>query len=123
MYAYMNLMPFRSVVAKQLGALLGVLSHPNRLHIVEELGGGERDVNALQASLGISHSGVSQHLAVLRAHAVVAERREGRHVFYRLRRADLADWLLQGLTFITPEREEVREIESALRKAKSAWTG
>ena len=114
-------MPFRSIVTKQLGTFLGALSHPHRLRIVEELGDQERDVNALTEALGITHSGVSQHLAVLRAHGVVVERREGRHVFYRLRRADLSSWLVAGLDFIGPAREEIREMESALRKARSTW--
>ncbi len=114
-------MPFRSLVTKQLGTFLGVLSHPHRLRIVEELGDRERDVNALTDALGITHSGVSQHLAVLRAHGVVVERREGRHVFYRLRREDLAEWLVAGLDFIGPAKEELREMESALRKARSTW--
>ncbi|MSQ97144.1 MAG: ArsR family transcriptional regulator [Gemmataceae bacterium] len=77
-------MPHRNLVAKELAGFLGVLSHPHRIHIIEELRDGERDVNSLQAALGISHSGVSQHLMLLRAHRLVNERRQGRRVFYHL---------------------------------------
>ena len=116
-------MAHRSVVSKQLGRLLAVLSHPHRLRIVEELGSGELDVNALQALLAISHSGVSQHLSVLRAHSIAVERRIGRHVHYRLSRPELASWLMDGLRFIEPERKQMQEMSSAVRRARSTWGG
>jgi DNA-binding transcriptional ArsR family regulator len=118
----MNIMPHRFLVTKELGALLGVLSHPHRLHIIEALGGGEKDVNALQATLQISHSGVSQHLSLLRAHHLVVERREGRHVHYRLQQPELAAWLLGGLSFIAPGPQQMREISTAVRKARREWS-
>src|SRR3954468_17516000 len=93
-------MPYRALVTKELAAFVGVFAHPLRIRIVEELRGDERDVNALQAALGISHSGVSQHLMVLRSHRIVSERREGRRVFYRLRQSDLAGWLLDATRFL-----------------------
>jgi len=114
-------MPYRTLVTKELGSLLGVLSHPHRLRIVEELGGGEQDVNSLQEMLEISHSGVSQHLALLRARHLVSERREGKHVFYRLLRPELAVWLAEGLRFIAPEPGQVKEMNTAVRKARSDW--
>src|SRR5690349_16992863 len=77
--------PHRVLVTRELAELLAALGHPHRIRIIEELRDGECDVKTLQDSLGISHSGVSQHLMVLRAHRVVCERRQGRHVFYRLR--------------------------------------
>lgn len=49
---------------------------------------GEGDVKSIQAVLGITHSGVSQHLMTFRAHRLVSECRQ---VFYRLRQPELAD--------------------------------
>ena len=115
-------MPFRSYVTREFGALLGVLSHPNRLQIVEELNRGEMDVNALQGVLGISHSGVSQHLALLRAHRVGTERREGRRVIYRLRQPELATWLIDGLSFLEGASGEAEELRSAVESARAHWT-
>ncbi|MBI4751468.1 MAG: winged helix-turn-helix transcriptional regulator [Acidobacteria bacterium] len=115
-------MPQRFLVTKEFGALLGVLSHPCRLQIVEELQDREYDVNTLQTLLNISHSGVSQHLTLLRAHRVVIERREGRHVYYRLRRPELATWLLDGLRFLEDEREVVEQIGSAVESVRRLWT-
>lgn len=115
-------MPYRSVVSRELAELLGVLAHPHRLRIVEELRGGELDVGALRDLLAISQSGVSQHLAVLRAHRLVAERREGRHVFYRLRRPELAHWLLDGLAFIEHDVEASRQLRLDVRRAREKWS-
>ncbi len=115
-------MPYRSVVSRELAGLLGVLAHPHRLRIVEELRTGELDVGAIQALLDIAQSGVSQHLAVLRAHRIVAERREGRHVFYRLRQPELADWLLDGLAFIEHDVEASRQLRHDVRRARAKWS-
>ena len=111
-----------TIANKQLSTLLGVLSHPSRIRIVRELQQGERDVNTLQRCVKISHSGVSQHLSVMRANRLVAERREGRRVLYRLVEPKLADWLLEGLHFL--EAAEVRNdaIRNALRLATADWT-
>ena len=114
-------MPERLVVARELGQLLSVLSHPNRIRIIEELRGEERDVNWLQNTLGISQSGVSQHLGVLRAHRLVVERRAGRHVYYRLQQPGLAAWLLEGLQFLEGERQVLDEFHAAVERARAAW--
>lgn len=60
------------------------LANPLRVEIVRELHGGDRTVNDLVAALGASQPLVSQHLAVLRGVRLVARRRDGRHVSYRL---------------------------------------
>ena len=60
------------------------LSNPWRLRIIDALREGERSVGALAESLGISHSNVSQHLAVMREKGVVLVRREGAYSYYRL---------------------------------------
>lgn len=113
-------MKTRAIVNERLARLMSVLSHPHRLRIVEELGVGEQDVAALQSVLGIRHSSVSQHLAQLRAHAITAERRVGRHVFYRLTEPRLAAWILDGLRFIEPGDEHV-ELKHAVRRARATW--
>lgn len=114
-------MPSRAIAARELSKFLGVFSHPDRLRIVEELRDGERDVNALQEALGVSHSRTSQNLAVLRSHRVVVERREGRHVFYRLTHPDVAEWLLGGLRFLEADLAEVVQRRLALEAARNVW--
>lgn len=115
-------MPYRFLAAKELGELLRTISHPRRIQILEELRNGERDVGALAKALEIAHSGVSQHLMALRAHRVVSERREGRQVFYRLRAAKLAEWLVEGMEFLPEADDDVRQLRKAMTKAKAAWS-
>lgn len=116
-------MPARHLAAKELGALLGVLAHPARLQIVEELGLGEHDVRSLAEVLALPQPGVSQHLAVLRAHRLVAERREGRRVFYRLQRPDLAVWLLEGLSFLSESEADAARRRQMVDAARATWSG
>lgn len=114
-------MPSRTVAARELAKLFSVFSHPDRLRIVEELRDGERDVNALQLLLGCSHSRVSQNLSVLRAHRLVVERRDGRHVFYRLMRPEMAEWLLLGLKYLEADLADVVERRLAIEAARQVW--
>lgn len=114
-------MPHRHLVAKELGQLFAVFSHPDRIRIIEELRDGERDVNALQAALDVTHSRTSQNLAILRAHRLVAERREGRHVYYRLVNPDMARWVLDGLKFIEADLAQVERRRTAIEEVRQLW--
>ena len=114
-------MPHRALVTKELAEFLGVLSHPHRIRIIEELRDGERDVNSLQEALGISHSGVSQHLMVLRSHRLVSERRQGRQVFYQLRQPEIACWLMEATRFLENETVAAGELRKAIDKTRKSW--
>lgn len=114
-------MPARYIIAKELAELFGVFSHPDRVRIVEELRDGERDVNALQAMLGVSHSRTSQNLSVLRMHRVVAERREGRHVYYRLVQPEMATWISAGIQFLEVEAANAQARQTAIDEVRQIW--
>ena len=61
------------------------LSNPKRLWILSLLREGERPVNQILAAMrGIGKANLSQHLAVMRQKGVVAARREGNLVYYRI---------------------------------------
>lgn len=70
--------------AGRAAALLRLLSNERRLMILCQLVGGELSVGTLQGRLGLSQSALSQHLARLRADRIVATRREGQTIFYRI---------------------------------------
>ena len=93
-------MPGRLIVARELADLLKLLAHPDRLRLVEELRLGEQDVTSIAAALALPATRVSQHLALLRAHRLVEERRAGRTHFYRLVQPALAAWIVDALQFI-----------------------
>lgn len=115
-------MPARILISKELSKLLGVLSHAHRIRIIEELRHQEKDVNSLEKILGISHARVSQHLAIMRSHRLVTERREGRRVFYRLTQPKLAAWLLDGLQFIEHDINMAQDIRDAVKQVKHLWS-
>ena len=70
--------------AQEVCALMKVLSNPDRLLILCRLSEGEQSVGALEESLGIVQPTLSQQLTVLRNESLVATRRDGKHIFYRL---------------------------------------
>jgi len=114
-------MPTRLIAARELAKLCAVFGHPDRVRIVEELRQGERDVNSLQEALGVTHSRTSQNLAVLRAHRVVAERRDGRHVYYHLVHPEMSDWLLSGLQYIEANLADLVQQRMAIEAARQVW--
>lgn len=68
--------------AEEAARLLRSLGNPNRLMILCLLSGGEMAVSELNASLPLSQSALSQHLAVLREEGLVTTRREGQTIYY-----------------------------------------
>ena len=113
-------MPQLRLANKQLADLLGVLAHPHRIRIVQLLRDGEKDVNTLQKSLGISHSGTSQHLALMRANRLVVERRVGRRVYYRLVIEQLASWLEDGFPCLEDAASSLEEIRRAVKRRNAS---
>ena len=64
--------------------LLKSLSNRYRLLILCRLADGERSVGQLAEFLGIRDSTVSQHLALLRRDKIIAARRDGQTIWYRI---------------------------------------
>ena len=113
-------MPSRLAIARELAEIFKLVAHPDRIRIVEELGREERDVNTLADKLQLPGSRVSQHLAKLRAHRIVEERRDGRHHYYHLTHPDIAQWIVDGVEFIEKRTNGVSERD--IRSARRAWS-
>jgi len=64
--------------------LFGVLATPVRLRIIGALCGGEKNVTQLLDDIEVSQPNMSRHLNVLYRTGVVAKRRSGVQVFYRI---------------------------------------
>jgi ArsR family transcriptional regulator len=71
-------------IDREQAHLCRVFTHPARIRVIEALGQGERRVSDLAWACGLAQPTVSQHLAVLRQAGVVATRREGTSIHYRL---------------------------------------
>jgi ArsR family transcriptional regulator len=76
--------------------LFRALSHPVRLRILDLLAHQEACVCHLTAVLGQRQPYVSQQLAILREAGLVADRREGTLIYYRLADERLADLLTRS---------------------------
>lgn len=70
--------------AGEAAGLLRALSHEKRLMILCQLSDREMSVGQMLPLVGLSQSALSQHLAKLREEALVATRREGTTIFYRI---------------------------------------
>ena len=55
-----------------------------RIRLLDHLRGGEATVQELTQAVGASQQNVSKHLAVLHESGIVARRKEGTQVFYRV---------------------------------------
>lgn len=71
----------------QVGKALG---SPKRLELLDLLAQGERSVEVLAERAGLGLTTASNHLQILRQSGLVATRKEGTKVFYRLSGADVA---------------------------------
>ncbi len=60
------------------------LTNPKRIEILNTLKDEEKTVSELVAVLGASKANVSQHLAVMRNRGILATRRVGVNVYYRV---------------------------------------
>lgn len=70
--------------ADRATSLLKAMSNSSRLLILCQLAEGEKSVGELVRLVGLSQSGLSQHLALLRRKGIVATRREAQSIFYSL---------------------------------------
>lgn len=70
--------------AEQAVSALKVLANPERLLLLCQLSQGEFSVGELEQQLAIRQPTLSQQLGVLRNQGVVATRREGKNIYYRV---------------------------------------
>ena len=77
-------------------ATFHAIADPTRRHILMMLRDGEQPATELARPFRATQSAISQHLAVLRRAGLVANRRQGRNRYYRVRAEalrEVADWV------------------------------
>jgi DNA-binding transcriptional ArsR family regulator len=89
-------LPRMTAASAEASELLKSLANRHRLLILCQLVDGERCVGSLAESLLLRDSTVSQHLALLRKDGIVAARRDGQAIYYRIG-SQAARQLLQTL--------------------------
>ena len=92
--------------------LCKTLSNPIRLEILNLLREGEKSVNELATTTGVRQATVSQHLTVLRQRGVVATRRDGANIFYRIVNQGIIEAcdIIRGVLF-----EQMAEMEKLVK--------
>ena len=81
----LDYLPVSAEADRERYAAVGrALADPKRLCVLESLAIGELSVSDLSIRVGCQVPNMSQHLAVLRSAGLVATRRDGSTVFYRL---------------------------------------
>jgi ArsR family transcriptional regulator len=85
--------PMQEKLRKYKASIFQALSHPTRIAILEVLRDRELSARAIQEKLGVEQANLSQHLAILRNHQIVANRKDGNQVFYSIRNPVLVEVL------------------------------
>ena len=78
---------------EQFAEIAKALSHANKLELLELLAQGERSVEVLANVAGLTVANTSRHLQQLRRAGLIASRKEGLYVFYRVAGDDVIDLL------------------------------
>jgi DNA-binding transcriptional ArsR family regulator len=76
--------PLPDDLAELIARRFRVLGEPARVRLLDQLRDGERRVNELAARLGAGQHNASKHLAGLADARIVARRKDGSHVYYRI---------------------------------------
>jgi ArsR family transcriptional regulator len=96
----------------QFAGVAKAVAHPHRLELLEQLAQGERNVEVLADRTGLSIANASQHLQHMRRAGLVAARRDGKFVFYRLAEDAVLD-VLAALRRVAERRSA--EVERVVR--------
>jgi rhodanese-related sulfurtransferase/DNA-binding transcriptional ArsR family regulator len=104
---------FKDAVFGQFARVGAALGSPKRVEIVDLLAQGERSVDSIATTTGMSVANTSRHLQVLRASGLVASRRDGLHVLYRIPDQSVIDGY-RALRVLAESRiGEVRQLAEA----------
>jgi rhodanese-related sulfurtransferase/DNA-binding transcriptional ArsR family regulator len=87
----MNGRDFKNAAFDQLARVASAFGSPKRIELIDVLAQGERNVETLAAETGLSVANTSRHLQVLKASGLVASRKAGLQVFYRISSAEVVE--------------------------------
>ncbi len=103
----------KDVLYAQVARIGKAVSSPKRLELIELLCQGEKPVERLATEAAISLKLASAHLKELRQAHLVAARKEGKYVYYRLTSEAVADFWV-GIRSLAEDR--LLELRAALAK-------
>ena len=102
-------------VFESVAELFGVLATPIRLKIISAVCQGEKNVSQLLDEIDTTQPNMSQHLSTLYRCGVLAKRREGTQVYYRLQSERVASLCRAVCTQVALELAGEQPIEPSDR--------
>jgi ArsR family transcriptional regulator len=102
-------------VFESAAELFAVLATPVRLKIISAVCQQEKNVSELLALIDTTQPNMSQHLATLYRSGVLAKRREGTQIYYRLQSERVATLCRAVCTQVAIELDSTDEVESSDR--------
>ena len=102
-------------VFDSVAELFSVLSTPIRLKIISSVCQGEKNVSEMLAEINTTQPNMSQHLSTLYRSGVLAKRRVGTQVFYRLQSERVATLCRAVCTQVAIELDSDAQINAADR--------
>jgi rhodanese-related sulfurtransferase len=110
----------KHAIFAQLALVAKSIGHEHRLELLEQLAQGERSVEVLASRTGLSVANTSHHLQQMRRGGLVAARRDGKFVLYRLSDDAVLDLVTALRTIAEQHLAEVdRVIRSYFRQRDS----
>jgi DNA-binding transcriptional ArsR family regulator/rhodanese-related sulfurtransferase len=109
----MNNRTLKDLLYEQVARVGKALASPKRLEILELLAQGEKAVEVVAAEAGIAVKLASAHLKALKAAHLVAHRRDGKRMVYRLSGTDVAQL---GVSLRQVAEEHLLELRVALQQ-------
>ncbi|MDY0330704.1 MAG: metalloregulator ArsR/SmtB family transcription factor [Thiomonas sp.] len=101
--------------------LFGVLATPLRLRILNSICTGEKSVTEIMDAVDSTQPNVSQHLKVLYQAGVVAKRRVGNQVYYRVQSEKAVQLCRTVCTQIAIELDDPESVSQTDRLARRAY--
>ncbi|MBA3623364.1 MAG: winged helix-turn-helix transcriptional regulator [Methylibium sp.] len=103
------------LVFDSVAELFSVLSTPIRLKIISAVCQGEKNVSELLSEIDTTQPNMSQHLATLYRSGVLAKRREGTQMYYRLQSERVAMLCRAVCTQVAIELDPDSEVKPSER--------
>ena len=100
----------KQTLFEELARIAQAMGHAHRLGILEQVAQGERTVEVLAHASGLSVANASQHLKLLRSAGLVASRRDGKFVRYRVADDSVLDLLAALRQTAERNSAEVRRV-------------
>ncbi|MFN5722589.1 MAG: ArsR/SmtB family transcription factor [Burkholderiaceae bacterium] len=100
--------------------LFAILATPVRLKIISAVCQDEKNVSELLELIDTTQPNMSQHLGTLYRSGILAKRREGTQIYYRLQSERVATLCRAVCTQVAIELDEVDDIDSSDRLLPSS---